>query len=361
MRKVVITHGNVLTPLGDLDNTWNKLLAGESGIIHQEVESLKGSFPLGIIDGFSARLGSVARQNLVLEKLLSDLPPLPEKTQLICATTKAAVDELITGNEGAIGQPWDLGKELVSRLSLSCKPLTVSAACASGSLATINGAMRIEAGECDQVLVVAIDLISEFVLTGFDSLKALSLSQARPFDRKRDGLSLGDGAAWLLLSAADLLDSETSELAQIDSFAVSCDATHITAPCRYGSGLKAAMKQLESKRAVAIGGINAHGTGTVFNDAMELVAFDASCVAGTPVCSVKGALGHSLGACGAVELLLSAKSIQSGVLPPTVCLQKPAETECLLSGEESLELLHPSVLTTNSGFGGINTAVLLSV
>lgn len=360
MRKTVITSGNMLTPLGDLDTTWKGLLTGRSGIELREVKSMQGSWPLGLIDGCASGLGTLARYQEVLDALLADVGSFPEGTQLICATTKAAVDDLARDGDTDTGQPWNLGHELVERLSLSCKPLTVSAACASGSLAVINGAMRIGAGECDHVLVVAIDLVSKFVLTGFDSLKALSTSTVKPFDPKRDGLALGDGAAWILLSAEDTVPKSYSRLAGIESHAVTCDATHITAPCRYGSGLKAALQQLPEVSRKNIGAINAHGTGTVYNDAMELTAFDALCAPGLPVCSVKGALGHSLGAAGAVEVLLSVKSLQEKVLPPTVGMEEPSETKCRLSGSEALSLFSPTVLTTNSGFGGINTAIVLS-
>lgn len=270
------------------------------------------------------------------------------------------MDELIVDAGIEKAQPWEIGKEVANQLNIDTPPLMVSGACASGTIAIINGIMRIMEEECDHVLVLGFDLISNFVLSGFDSLKALSPTGAKPFDRKRDGLSLGEAGGWLLLSAVDAVKGKTDYMAGVDGWGVSCDATHITAPCRNGSGLKRVLQKVLQQKDAPVGGVNAHGTGTVYNDAMELLAFNEYLQEKTPVCSVKGSLGHSLAASGIVEALLSIKSLQHGVLPPTVGLDFAEETRCLISGIEPLELKEKSVLTTNSGFGGINAALLFT-
>lgn len=360
MRKVVINDGDVLTPLGNLSSTWRGLVVGSSGISLTGFEGLKGEWPLGLIPGVHGALGSYERLQSTFDLLFDRLPTLPTDTRLICATTKGAVDELISQSNQVKGQPWQIDSELATRLGIQEKPLTVSAACASGTLAIINGAMMIANGECDHVLVVGFDLLARFVLTGFDSLKALSAQGAKPFDKNRDGLSLGDGAGWLLLSAEECVLPSKNPLAYLESWAVTCDATHITAPCRNGSGLIAALKQITKNSNKEIGGINAHGTGTVYNDAMELLAFSSLCEQDMPICSVKGALGHSLGAAGVIETLISVRSLEHNILPPTVGLSTASESSCKLSGDDSLQLLHPTVLTCNSGFGGINAGILLA-
>jgi 3-oxoacyl-(acyl-carrier-protein) synthase len=360
MRKVVVVDGDILTPLGNLQTTWESLLAGKSGIVQQSFGNLKGQWPLGIIAD-SGNDGRWQRFQVVFDRLFSSLPVLPDKTELICATTKGAVDEyLVKDGEHHEGQPWRVAELLASQLSLTGSATTVSAACASGTLAIIQGAMKIVAGECDHVLVVGFDLVGEFILTGFDSLKALSAGGARPFDVHRDGLSLGDGAGWLLLSAEKKEGASASPLAHLESWGISCDATHITAPCREASGLIDVFDQIIGTSSVPIGGINGHGTGTIYNDAMELRAFTEKCEAGTPVCSTKGALGHSLGATGVIEALLCARSLQHNILPPTVGLVTPEESSCLLSGTQPLHLLYPSVVSCNSGFGGINAALFMT-
>ena len=190
-------------------------------------------------------------------------------------------------------------------------------------------------------------------------MKSLSPQGAAPFDVNRAGLSLGEGGGWLLLAAQERLGQGETARAYLDGWAITCDATHITAPCRHASGLKRALQQLLAGSETEIGGINAHGTGTVYNDAMELLAF-SELFNKLPVCSVKGALGHSLAAAGLVETLLCVKSLESMKLPPTVGLVNPEKTSCILSGVEALTLDTPAVVNCNSGFGGINGALLMS-
>jgi 3-oxoacyl-(acyl-carrier-protein) synthase len=360
MRKVVIVDGDILTPLGDLQSTWKNLLAGKSGIHRQGLGAMQGLWPLGIIEDIGEGAGSWERFQQLFKRLFTALPVLPENTQLICATTKAAVDELLNTDQKFNGQPWQVADWLANHLTISGHSTTVSAACASGTLAIIQGAMRIRNGECDHVLVVGFDLLAEFILTGFDSLKALSVNGAKPFDQHRDGLSLGEGAGWLLLSAENLTQSTDKPLAHINNWGISCDATHITAPCRNASGLINLFTTMTSDGSIHVGGINAHGTGTVYNDAMELLAFSTTCEEGMPVCSTKGALGHSLGAAGIIEAMLSVMSLRDSALPPTFGLSNPAASSCALSGTEILKLRYPSIVSCNSGFGGINAALLLT-
>jgi len=359
-RKVIFTAGDILTPLGNLQETWDGLLGGRTGIVQQGFGSLTGKWPLGIIETLPSDNGSWSRLQNIFDRLFVSLPQLPQKTHLFCATTKGAVDELFGDCGHEQGQPWQIADYLTGRLGLTGSKTTVSGACASGTIAIIQGSMKIAAGDCDHVLVVGFDLVAEFILAGFDSLKALSPDGAKPFDRSRNGLSLGDGAGWILLEAEGAVQSRSSNLGSLESWAITCDATHITAPCRKASGLIAAFDKLIADSSVPIGGVNGHGTGTVYNDSMELLAFSEKCEHGVPVCSVKGALGHSLGAAGVVEAMLSLLSLQYDILPPTVGLENAEASGCVLSGAEPLSLLYPSIVTSNSGFGGINAALLLT-
>jgi len=355
-RRVAVVAGNALTALGDLEQTWNGLLAGKTGLQRQHWDVVLPEYPLGLIDGLPGHGTTWPRLQSLFDRLFADLPVLAPETWLFIATTKGAVDEYLGTDPAPAGQPWQLADVLATRLGLTGSVRLVSAACASGTLALIQAAIAIRNGDCGLALVAGFDLVGDFILAGFDSLKALSVTTPKPFDRSRDGLALGDGGAWVLLAAEDVLVD--APLAWLERWGMSCDATHITAPCRYASGLKRTMNQLFQEPRF-VGGINAHGTGTVYNDAMELVAFNELCTPGTPVCSVKGALGHSLGAAGVIEALLSVKSLDQMVLPPTVGLESAGEGRVSLSGEKSLELRAPTVLSCNSGFGGINGAILL--
>ena len=360
MKTVVAVGADILTALGDLDDTWTGLINGRSGLVLRKIDGFDNEWPIGLIDGLSETLGTNKRLDALFDRLFQTLPDLPKNTTLLCATTKGAVDELLEHGNHDLGQPWQIARQLAERLSIKGKVATISAACASGTIATIQGAMRIATGECKNVLVVGVDLVSRFVLSGFASLKALSTDGCKPFDIKRDGLSLGEGAGWILLSGVESFRPPSWYLtARINSWGIACDASHITAPCRRASGLIAALKQVIHKSEVPIGGINAHGTGTIYNDAMELLAFKKVWDAPVPICSIKGSIGHCLGASGVIEIALSLKSLKNNMLPPTVGLDKPADDTMLLSGNTSLHLNYPTVLSCNSGFGGINAAILL--
>ncbi len=360
MNRVAITAGGIITPLGSLDSTWKSMCEGRSGLIAAAHPLVAPHYALGTIEGLTGCAGNWVRMKSLLDKLVEDIKISARDTQLIVATTKGAIDELGGPMDKIEGQPWQLADYLNTIFQFSKKPKTVSAACASGTLAIIQATMLVAAGKCDHALVIGVDLIGDFILAGFDSLKGHSESGAKPFDQKRDGLSLGDGAGWLMLSSEDKL-ADSKSLAWIDGYGVSCDASHITAPCRNGTGLKRVFDQLSTFSLSPPGGINAHGTGTIYNDAMELLTFDEKCLPGTPVCSGKGAIGHSLGASGVIEAMLSICSLEQMALPPTVGLVKPESTRMVLSGDKMLPLLNPSIISTNSGFGGINAAVRFSV
>lgn len=354
---VEITGGSILTPFGDLERTWEQLLAGESAVSPRSFPGVGLSLPAAAIEGLPGRWGSWQRLEALLEQLLATIPALSYGTALICATTKGAVDELRPSSASQSGQPWQLGGYLRQRLAVEQPATVVSAACASGLIAIIQGAMMIRAGRCRQVLVIAVDQLAEFIAAGFHGLRALSPTAARPFDRRRDGLTLGEAAGWVLLSEAGAVP--VAGTAVLESWAIRCDAAHITAPCRQASGLISALEAILEQQAAPIGGINTHGTGTVYNDAMELLAYSQILNPGLPLCSVKGALGHSLAATGLVEALLSVESLKHGLLPPTAGLQQPESSDLTISGTRPVPLSCPSVLTCNSGFGGINAALLL--
>lgn len=358
MRTVYITGGEILTGAGNLDATWSTLMAGQTALAPVQLDMTE-TFPLGVIPGLTEAIGTTGRLEELLPSLFQNLPPLPENIPLICATTKGAIDELFTRPQTNSGQIWQIGEQIRSFLRLNGEISTVSAACASGTIALIQGGMRIAQNECDQVLVVGLDILSNFVVGGFGSLKGLSPAPCKPFDKNRDGLSLGEGAGWLLLASEKKQYGELSPC-QLADWSVSCDATHITAPCRKGSGLIRVLDEIISKPTQPIGAVNAHGTGTIYNDAMELLAFDNSLDNGIPIHSVKGCIGHCLGGAGLIETAISMKSLEQNLIPPTVGLSEPEDTDMILSGHAPVNIQHPTILSCNSGFGGINAAVLLS-
>jgi 3-oxoacyl-(acyl-carrier-protein) synthase len=239
---------------------------------------------------------------------------------------------------------------------------TVSVACVSGLVAIQQGTRLIQRGEADAVLVVGVDCLSEFVMAGFTALKALDPAGCRPFDAARCGLSPGEAGAAIVLMRADLAPEQAI---QIRGFGGSNDANHLTGPSRDGSGLAQAIRLALSAAELSpsqIDYVHAHGTGTAYNDAMESMAlqsvFGNAC---PPVSGSKGMLGHTLGAAGVIETVICALAMQGNFLPGTPRLSTAAEgtpTSLVHTPRDGVKLKH--VLKLNTGFGGMNGALVLA-
>ncbi len=214
------------------------------------------------------------------------------------------------------------------------------------------------------MLVCCVDLVTEFIFSGFSALKALSPIPCQPFDRNRQGLSVGEGAAALLLMSEERAKREHRRpLGTIQGWGMANDASHITAPAKSGCGLVQAISQalrMAQKQPEEITAINAHGTGTIYNDLMELTAFRQ--IFGErkiPIYSVKGAVGHCLGAAGGIEAALGLETLSAQLVPPTAGLVTPMEEAIGQVSSEPVTISGDTLLTTNSGFGGINAALVL--
>ncbi len=378
MERVVIVYAAVVSALGPtLDRTWQALMAGESAIGRAECRfGGSGAFrPAACIPGLRAPRGDSALAALT-DRLLEGIEPgvVPGDSLLYTATTKAGIDVLEQREPGRPGTlaplfPGDLRARSCRRLGLEDRGFSFSAACASSTAALARAAAALTAGRASAVLVVAADLVSTFVSTGFAGLKALSETPCRPFDSRRDGLSLGEGAAALLLMTGTRARAEGRQaLAGLAGWAVSNDAAHVTAPDRSGAGLARAMDQALRRAGLDsgdIGAVNAHGTGTVFNDAMELAAFarvfgPEAAARGLVVHTVKGALGHTLGAAGAIEAALAIRSLAEGQVPPTLRCEQPDFGADGLVFPDARAFAGKAVLSVNSGFGGINGTLVFT-
>ena len=305
----------------------------------------------------------------LLEMLCQREMNLSSETILLTATTKdnielheRAIKELEGG--GFHIPSYSIVDFLSQRWNLRSPGQNINTACTSASTAILWASEMISRKQTDTVIVCGADLVSEFVFSGFSALKAMSASTSRPFDRERDGLMLGETAAYLvLMSQEKAREQKRKTLGVINGWGISSDAHHITAPDRQGQGLQRAIGHALEKASISAGdlsSINAHGTGTVHNDAMEITAFSQIFDDKIPsVYSIKGAIGHSLGPCGLVEAIVAARSLQEQIIPPVTGLQTPeAEVASCVSNEP--ETVHGDyALSVNSGFGGINTALVL--
>jgi 3-oxoacyl-[acyl-carrier-protein] synthase II len=210
------------------------------------------------------------------------------------------------------------------------------------------------------------DLLCRFVVTGFNALRATA-TRARPFDRDRKGLVLGEGAAIVVVEARDRAEARGARVrARIAGAGAAGDAVHMTAPDREGGGAARAIAAALAEAGVgpgAVGFVSAHGTGTPYNDAMEAAAlgqvFGARAVA---VDSIKGAIGHTLGAAGAFEAVLCTRVLESGLVPPTAGLETvdPGCAQLDLVASAARRVPVRVAVSTSSGFAGANAALVLA-
>lgn len=369
--QVWITRVATVTSLGSsFQELWQGLLAGQTAIkplLRFPVTNYKASVAACIPD--LAPSDEQSMMHDLLNRLIKEMEPVPSDTFLITATTKAGIDNLERIRRGTPADSHDIllssiPDTLSQRLGLTDPGINISAACASSSIALARGAALIASGTRDAVLVCCMDLVTEFVFSGFSSLGALSPVPCMPFDRERNGLSLGEGAAALMLMSPHRARKENRPpLGRILGWGAASDAAHVTAPASDGSGLIQAISQALRRanlEAEEISAICAHGTGTVYNDIMELTAFHQ--VFGgrkVPVFSVKGSIGHTMGAAGGIEVALGMKALSVQIVPPTAGFLNPEEGAEGLVSPDPADISGDYLLSTNSGFGGINAAIIL--
>lgn len=245
--------------------------------------------------------------------------------------------------------------------------LTISTACSSGANALAMAADWIRSGRARAVLCGGADSLSCMSYSGFHCLQALDREPCRPFDRRRAGITLGEGAALFVLERWDAAAARGAAIVgELVGYGTSADAHHLTQPQPDGAGAVLAMQRaLEDAglEAAAIDGINAHGTGTPQNDLVETRAikqvFGARAYA-IPVSSTKSQIGHCLGAAGAIEALAVLLAVRDGIAPATVTLGEP-DPQCDLDyvpGRPRAACL-TTVLSSSYGFGGNNTSLVL--
>jgi 3-oxoacyl-[acyl-carrier-protein] synthase II len=233
----------------------------------------------------------------------------------------------------------------------------VSNACASGTNALCLAAGLVRSGRANRAMAIGFDALAELVFAGFDSLRASTTEKCRPFDSARTGLALGEGAACFLIEAPENVP-HSSVRASVAGWGFANDNHHLTQPEPSGMG-----PRLSMERALADAGwagvdyINAHGTGTPFNDSSEAAAIRAVCPA-APVSSTKGMTGHALGAAGAIEAAFCILSMEGGFLPPNINLRE-TDSGLDIVANNSRPARVDRVLSNSFGFGGSNATVLL--
>ncbi|MFL6527011.1 MAG: beta-ketoacyl-[acyl-carrier-protein] synthase family protein [Chthoniobacterales bacterium] len=237
----------------------------------------------------------------------------------------------------------------------------IANACASGANAIGHAFECVRSGRYQRVLTGGYDALAELVFVGFDSLQAATGDKCRPFDRNRTGMVLGEGAAILALENFDVArDRGATILGEIIGYGLSTDNHHLTQPNPNGEGPRRAMAAaLENAGIPApeIDYINAHGTATPFNDAAEGKAI-TELFDNVPLSSTKGMMGHSLGAAGAIEAVISLLAIREQFLPPNINFEE-ADLPLKIVANRARPAAVRTVLSNSFGFGGTNASVIL--
>jgi len=286
---------------------------------------------------------------------------LNDRVGLIISTTKGNVDALDETNRFPKERAYlcELGKNVKEFFNFENDPIVVSNACVSGILAVAIAKRYIQQNTYDHVFIVSGDVVTEFILSGFNSFQALSNKRCKPYDINRTGINIGEVAASVLVT-------NTSENLAKESVYIlgesSCnDANHISGPSRTGEGLYRSMTSALAQANILakdIDYISAHGTATMFNDEMEAIALNRLQLQDVPLNSLKGYFGHTLGASGLLETIVGMHSLYNNTLYAskgfeTLGVSKPIN---VIKKTTHKELI--TFLKTASGFGGCNTAII---
>lgn len=248
-------------------------------------------------------------------------------------------------------------------LKLSGPVQTVINACASGADAIGIGASWIKAGICDLVIAGGADELCKVTYNGFASLMITDNQPCRPFDKKRRGLNLGEGAGVLILSKEK--GSTSSCLApkcRISGYGTACDAYHLTTPAPDGRGLEKALIQALKDCGLSfsqIGFVNAHGTGTIDNDRVEESVL-SKILPGIPFLSTKGYTGHTLGAAGAIEAVFTIFHLLSGRIPASIGFENQDDDMKQSPVKKSVFISKKAAISQSVAFGGNNSVLVFS-
>lgn len=326
------------------------------------------------------RFESLAYRSALKAVEASGIDAANERTVFILSTTKANVELLnnCDTNVEAVG-PGMAAEHIAKRLGVTTTPLVVCDACISGVAALVLALRLLEAGQYDYAIVCGADVQSKFTVSGFLSLKAVSEEECRPFDMERIGLNLGEAAATMVVARPEVTDV-ASPTWYIERGAIRNDAFHISSPSKNGEGACLALRsvlldgdcrfpitEIGEGQSLPLGGrlegalafINAHGTATMFNDQMESVAIERAGLKDVPVNGLKGFFGHTLGAAGLLETVISMAAIDDNTILGTRGFQEKGVSGKIRLSAENSATQKTAFIKMISGFGGGNAAILL--
>lgn len=371
MQRVTIIGSNIISSLGFTSKeNFQHVMNGNSGLCFHSDDSLQ---PLSLINSLQFK-EHCSEQELTddlsrFEKLCilsikdaisqSSVRIESDDCLIILASTKGNIGMLEMNTEPSKSiHLWESARKIGAYFHTTNRPLVVSHACVSGVLAQVLAVRMLNARQCKNIVVCGADLITDFVLSGFQSFKALSPERCKPFDINRNGLSLGEGAGSIVFSTenSEALFGGVSCLAG----ASSNDANHISGPSRTGDGLANAIISAMEQSKVHPQFISAHGTATMYNDEMESKAINLAQLQDVPVNSLKSFYGHTLGAAGPIETITTLFAMEASKAIGTLGYEELGVSEQINLTSQTKDLQYNSFLKIASGFGGCNAAVVYS-
>lgn len=354
-----IVDYNCFTPLGtDLSTTVSRLEEGVSGIrLFEGSGQLLPSYYAAQIPGEVSTHSGYSRLENMLIRVLEPVVtrhPVQERSLLLVSTTKGNIRSIADGEPVKDAFLPVMAENVARYFGFRETPWVISNACVSGILAVAVAKRLTDAGIFDHVYVVAGDEVTDFVLSGFAGFQALSQGPCKPYDKDRSGVTLGEAAAAVLVSKAP-------GLFRVAGDGAINDANHISGPSRTGEGLYRSIRQALKEAGLngpELDFISAHGTATEYNDEMEAIALDRLGLNRVPVNSLKGYFGHTLGASGLLEAVISFESARKGILYPSLGLETLGVSREIRVIREPEKRPVRYFMKTASGFGGCNTAVI---
>ena len=376
MTKCFLSYHNIISSLGfDTSSVFEQIKMGHSGL--RPIDGLPHfcmSFFGDVIptEQLNAAFTDLERPKkftrlehmliLSLSKTLkSSGIKLDHRVGLIISTTKGNIDVLeetshFPKERARLGILGGIIKDYFGFLN---DPIVLSNACVSGILAVSIAKRYLQENVYDHIFIVAGDIISDFVLSGFSSFHALSATACKPYDKDRAGINLGEAAASILVTTNhNFLCNDAVEILGEGS---ANDANHISGPSRTGEGLfRSVSSALQEAQFQAdhIDYISAHGTATLYNDDMESIAFNRIGLQRTPLNSLKGYFGHTLGASGLLETIIGMQSLYHNTLIGSAGYENLGTSQPLNIIKKPTPKELNTFLKTASGFGGCNTAAL---
>ena len=358
---ISVLSTNITSPLGfTTEQNYRAVLSGSSALKrHEGLWGLTEPFAASLfseelkaalaIDGHTF-FESIAIRSIREALTHTRLDVASERVVLIVSTTKGNVEWLDTPHY----YPSEAAQAIAQTIGLTTKPIVVCNACVSGLSAQLLADRLLSEGIYDYAIVVGAEVQSKFIVSGFQSLKAVSEEPCQPFDIERNGLNPGEAAATIVFAKTS--DRESWQL--IDG-ATCNDAYHNVSPSPQGDGLTRAIDAVmtgQDKSRLAT--VCVHGTATLYNDQMESRAIERAGLSDIPLSALKGYYGHTLGAAGVLETILTMRATDDGIVLPTKGFTEPGISGKVSISSKPKKTDKHTFLKVMSGFGGCNVAAL---